>query len=209
MKGLPLRLSFSWHVVTPDAHRVFFALWPAEAVARAFHGAASRAQKICGGRVIGPDKVHLTLAFVGAVKAGQRADLLEIGASLALPACELVFDRIGCFARNAVVWAGCDRVPAALREHVRVLQMRLSSAGFRMDDRPYVPHVTLLRNARCGELPNMETAIVWSAEEWRLVESRTEPSGAHYYPLARWVSRRDQAPPDRHDDASDYSADGP
>jgi 2'-5' RNA ligase len=69
----------------------------------------------------------------------------------------------------------------------------LSAAGFALDARPHVPHVTLARNARCDGLPErisgLATPIRWRVDEFTLVESVLPAAGARYRVLARWPLR--------------------
>lgn len=168
-------------------HRLFFALWPTTDVADRVHAVGRQLAGSCGGRLMQRDSVHLTLAFLGNVTDEQRASLLEVGRTHSMSACELVFDTLGRFGRKSLIWAGCSQVPAALAEQVRVLHERLRAAGFPLDERDFVPHVTLLRNARCTALPILAEPIVWPATEWRLVESLTVSGGASYRPVESWA----------------------
>ena len=64
----------------------------------------------------------------------------------------------------------------------------MRNAGFAFDDRPvYVPHVTLLRNARCEEveMPPLK-ALEWAADAFVLVRSVTRDEGAAYEVIGRW-----------------------
>jgi len=65
------------------------------------------------------------------------------------------------------------------------LNVQLRAAGLPVDDRPHVPHVTLLRNTAGGEIPACEP-VRWPVSEFVLVKSVTEPEGAHYEVIRRW-----------------------
>src|SRR5690606_7323542 len=51
----------------PAGRRVFFALWPDARTAAVLSGWAQDAHAMCGGRIMRPDTLHLTLAFLGMV----------------------------------------------------------------------------------------------------------------------------------------------
>lgn len=171
-----------------ERHRVFFALWPSEAVAREFHERGKALTDTHAGRLMQRDTLHLTLAFLGDVSAEQLEVLRTIGGGLPLPACELVFDTIGRFARKSIVWAGCSEVPPALTEHVHDLHTRLRDAGFSLEERAFVPHVTLLRNAghQAVNAAEWSGGVIWPVREWRLVASHTDPAGAKYRAVESW-----------------------
>ena len=172
-----------------DAHRVFFALWPDESVANALHAQGRALLAAQQGRPMQRDSLHLTLAFLGCVESGRLAALRNIGRSLSLPSCELIFDHLGRFARKPLVWAGCRETPACLIDFVGELHRQLQAQGLGIEDRAFIPHVTLLRNA--GHAPLAQDRfepIVWKAAEWRLVESKTDPGGACYSPIEAWAA---------------------
>lgn len=174
--------------------RVFFALWPEPDVARALHDAARLAHTACGGRLMQRDTLHITLAFLGDVDAGQLDAACKVAAGVAaekVGAGEtvLTLDRLGYWPHNHIVWAGCDPASVALPALGDIagdLAARLRERGFPIDNRPFVAHATLLRNARCqGELPPLPP-VAWPAREFVLVASQLEPDGPHYRILRRW-----------------------
>jgi len=65
------------------------------------------------------------------------------------------------------------------------LNTALRDAGFPVDARPHVPHVTLLRHSAGGEVP-LCTPVRWPINDFVLVKSRTESSGAQYDVIRRW-----------------------
>ncbi|MGE5472589.1 MAG: 2'-5' RNA ligase family protein, partial [Bacteroidota bacterium] len=68
------------------------------------------------------------------------------------------------------------------------LQARLRDAGFALEDRPYAPHVTLLRKAEQESPVPLARIISWQAKELVLAESLTG-SATRYVPLKRWDLR--------------------
>lgn len=132
------------------------------------------------------DSLHLTLAFIGAVSPGQLAVLRDIACKIQGEAFDLEIDRIGCWPHNRIVWAGCSRVPSRQRRLSNTLVSALQQAGFVLDKRPFTPHVTLARKARCDNLPELMQPIPWRVSEFVLVESSLLSSGANYRVLDRW-----------------------
>lgn len=126
------------------------------------------------------------MAFIGTVSPGQLAVLRGIGGELRAEAFDLEIDRIGCWPHNRIVWAGCSRVPSRQRRLSDTLARTLEQAGFVLDKRPFTPHVTLVRKARCDNLPELPQAIPWRVSDFVLVESSLQLSGANYQVLDRW-----------------------
>lgn len=171
---------------TGKTHRVFFALWPDDDVARRFDEAGRRAHRALGGRRMRRETLHLTLAFVGDVAPDRLAKLCEIAGAICLPAFDLLFDRGQCLARKRIFWAAVGTIPAALRDLAAGLNERLGSAAFRTEDRPFAAHVTLLRHANCAVAPEDALRIEWPVRDFVLVESELKPEGASYRIVGRW-----------------------
>ncbi len=169
----------------PPAHsRVFFAVWPDDASARTLHDVARATTKTCGGRVMRQDSLHLTLAFLGDIPVAGVPGLARVAGDVVAPPFRLVLDRLGYWQHNRILWAGGQSAPlAALAE---VLGAALRSAGFRLDERPYVAHMTLLRDATCASVPGLPNPVVWPVTEFLLVQSRRTPAGARYEAIGRW-----------------------
>lgn len=128
----------------------------------------------------------MTLAFIGAVSPAQLAALRDIAGRVRGEVFDLEVDRISCWPHNRIVWAGCSRVPSRQRRLYDMLGSALGQAGFVLDKRPFTPHVTLVRQARCDNLPELAQAIPWRVSEFVLVESSLLSSGANYRVIDRW-----------------------
>ena len=166
--------------------RVFFALWPDAAALDALEAAARAGEACCGGRRMRRDGLHLTLAFIGAVTPAKLELLAEIAGRVRAEPYELILDRLGWWAHNRILWAGCRETPSHQRRLFEALALPLAAAGFELDSRPHAPHVTLLRQARCREVPALAAPIRWRVASFGLVESALQPGGARYRELASW-----------------------
>ena len=155
-----------------------------EALAGLLHGESPRT-----GRRVPDANLHLTLAFVGNVTAEQRSCLEAAAAAVAGTSFTLTLDRLGFWPRPRIVWAGATETPEALRELVARLNAALVSCGHQPEQRPYQAHVTLTRKAQAPPRRGAIPPIVWTAEEFCLVESVSEEHGSVYRVLARWPLR--------------------
>jgi RNA 2',3'-cyclic 3'-phosphodiesterase len=163
--------------------RLFFALWPDAAAKGALARAAREASEVCGGRAIPQPDIHLTLVFLGETDAGLIPDLSAAARSVRAAPIALWFTRLSYWKHNHIVWAGASAAPG-LEALVLTLQDLVEPLGFRLERRPFVAHLTLVRNAR---QPPPPTAIDvrWTSTEFALVQSEGG-AGARYRTLARW-----------------------
>ena len=172
-----------------DAARLFFAAWPTPDVQDALHGIALQAQAQCGGRAVTARNIHLTLAFLGNVDRARLPGLEELAAAVAAAPCDLAIDRIGYWRDNRILWAGVERCPEPLTALVAALSSALGAIDFRVDARPYVPHVTLLRDARSKPARSGLPPIAWPVRDFALIESVQRSRGRVYEVLRRWPLR--------------------
>jgi len=171
---------------TADTARLFFALWPAPEVQRALGDIASRAQRECGGRAVPARKIHLTLVFLGDLPRDRATVLETLASAVKGSRFAMSVDRLEYWRHNRILWAGMDACPEPLQTFVARMQGSLNGAGFRCEQRPYVPHITLLRNARRAPAKNYYPAIAWPADSFELVESAPRERGREYQVLRSW-----------------------
>ncbi len=171
------------------SQRVFFALWPNAPTSASLTALTERVASQAGGRATPPERLHLTLAFVGNVDPARLAILAQIGAqaAAATPPFRLIFDRLGGFREAEVAWLGVSPVPAALADLVRRLAAELDHAGFAVDRRPYRAHLTLARRCqRAARTGTVEPPLLWEVDAITLTASTLTPQGPSYENLWRW-----------------------
>jgi 2'-5' RNA ligase len=168
--------------------RLFFALWPDAAERAALSAWQQPLLDLCGGRAMRADTLHATLVFLGEV-AEQRLEALRLAAQ------EVKWQGFGLqlgaahyWEHNHIAYAAPDATPPQLAELVRELENRLRRHRFHFENRPYKPHVTLLRNAHWNDAPLPPLpAVAWQFDEFVLLRSLRDGQGAsHYEVLARF-----------------------
>jgi len=166
--------------------RLFFALWPDEAL-RASLASRIRALVPPGvGRLQQPEQLHLTLEFLGAV-AESRLDAVRAAASAVRAGrCEVVLDRVAFWRRSSVLCLLASRTPPALEGLVDELRCALGVNGFDTETRPYRAHLTMARKVRRPVSLPPPDPVTWPVAEFTLVESRTDPAGSIYTVLQTW-----------------------
>jgi 2'-5' RNA ligase len=163
-----------------DRARLFFALWPDDAVRKHLATWAGDAQAQCGGRQVRAENMHLTLFFVGEVGRTRIPALETLASTMRGASFELDMNTLGYWRHNRLVWAGATRCPDALSELVAGLREALSRLDIREEERRYVPHVTLVRDAARPPRNNSLSGFAWHAAEFVLVESVREARASRY-----------------------------
>ncbi len=106
--------------------------------------------------------------------------------TIQLPPFELVLDRAGYWPRPRVVWLGCSEVPPALQALAGRLNAAMATCDLRPENRPYSPHLTVLRKANRGPVQDAVTPLHWGVNDFVLVQSLTLPEGPQYQVVRRW-----------------------
>ena len=161
----------------PQTARLFLALWPGPAAREALRERSAAWTWDTAAARVPPERLHLTLHFIGGV---ARSRLAELGPELQLaaPAFELTLD-------HAEVWRQGIAVlqPTVLPERLLELHRRLGDALQRLalpvEARPFRPHVTLARHASGSAPPAVWPPLRWRVRGYALVESERRPAGGY------------------------------
>jgi 2'-5' RNA ligase len=146
-----------------------------------------QADRLTGGRIVPRDHLHATLAFLGATPA---TELDAVGAALreaAREAGEIVLSAVRYRETRSVAMVVLeDRTGEAGRLAVRLFE-RLEALGlYRREQRPWLPHVTVLRFRSRPRLdPPVPDLGAFSPSDAAVYHSLLRPSGAQYDVLER------------------------
>lgn len=159
--------------VPPQAStaRLFVACWPDVAV----RGGLLRLQQAwpwpAGAALTPPERLHLTLHFIGDLARAQVPDVADALAGVAMAPVELLLD-------TAEVWAAGVAVlrASAVPEALQRLQLDVRTAveqalGVPGERRTFKPHVTLARKAGVALPSGAPLALHWRTDRFALVES--------------------------------------
>jgi 2'-5' RNA ligase len=172
-----------------DKQRLFFALWPTPAVRERLAALTSDLPRRAGFRVPAAN-LHITLVFLGGVDPETSQRVLAAAGDATGRTFRLRLDHSGYWPRPRVAWVGPHKVPPALAGLQGALCAALERAGVAYDRRPFVPHVTVARDARAPLGLAPDRPIHWTVDAYALVESVTHPGGARYTVLQTWPLRR-------------------
>lgn len=101
-----------------------------------------------GARLLGREELHLTLHFLGEVDA-RKLDMVRAAlATVKVNAFPIALKGIGKFppeGQAQVLWVGVEANAALMALHHSIGAALADAIGFRVEKRPYSPHVTLAR----------------------------------------------------------------
>lgn len=139
------------------------------------------------GRFTPRENLHLTLAFLGEI---DRPDLAELAIREAAgKPFLLTLEGCGRFPKRGgdVLWFGVRQNEALVNLQARLCD-RLRTAGFALEDRPYVPHITLGRQVVLPPVYDIEALAIpvlsQQVERIYLMESTRVEERLRYLPRA-------------------------
>ena len=166
----------------PGSARVFFALWPNDEESKAFERWQYKLSDLCGGRAMRIKTLHLTLVFIGEVELQQIETLIIAAKEIRGNAFELSFSEARYWNHNHIVYAVPSIIPPQIGQLVLDLQQCIDIQQAQM--RSFMPHVTLLRNAKWnGDFLCEMEKNVWQVKNFVLVTSVPDGAGASYHVL--------------------------
>ena len=151
-----------------------------------------------------PDKVHVTLRFLGDTSEAQTRQLADELRQITLEMAPFVLQLggIGVFPnwpRLRVLWVRVEGELMALHHLQQRVEAAAQAAGFAAEEKSFSPHITLARmgnDARSDEVRHIgdflragsaQTAsspvTAWHVEEIVHIQSQLRPEGAVYTPI--------------------------
>jgi 2'-5' RNA ligase len=144
-----------------------------------------------------PEQVHLTVKFLGSVASEQIGPIRQTLERVVTSASPLRLQPVGCGAfpsvpNMRVIWFGLEGDLARLAELVGEVEAALVPLGFKAEDRPFRPHLTLGRVKGKQNLRVLQQALAahtairaeaFDVDQLVLYKSDLRPEGARYTPL--------------------------
>ena len=173
--------------------RAFVAVFPPPSVRHALIEAAQTVPH-AGFRLTAPQRVHLTLRFLGDLSPEA---LPRIAAALEpVREGQVPFDAVttgfGVFpsaCRARILWAGVGEGAEGLRALAHAVETCLQPEGFAPEDRPFVPHITLGRASRPKPFEPADATLPelrFTVSRVDLVQSKHGTTGVAYSTLASY-----------------------
>ncbi len=170
----------------PAQARVFFALWPDPGVQAALAQHGRDLQCRVGGKLTRQESIHLTLTFLGDIALHRLDEVRAVGTRAAFEPFAFTVDTAGCWGHNGVAWVGPRATPEPLLSLVGSLEAALLDTGFRVEERPYAAHVTVVRKARCRPVDLTLAPVAWRVDDFVLMRSDLNAEGSRYTVIGRW-----------------------
>ena len=165
--------------------RLFFALWPTEAVRAQL--AAAVQQHAALGRAIAARNLHVTVFFLGAVAAERVFHVLDAAKLTFGVMFSVHLDRVEFWRRSSLICLTAQRAPPQLLALVERLRAGLRERGFELrEPATFRPHVTLVRDVARGPTGAGVASVQWPVDSFALVESKVGQRGSEYTVLEQW-----------------------
>ena len=144
--------------------------------------AAWQAAELPRGRIVPPEHLHVTLAFLGPRPADDLARVLEVLRDVAAPAPRPLFAPVAYRETRSVGMVVLDDEDGRSAALADALGRRLEELGlYRREQRPWLAHVTVLRFRERPRLqPPLPLLEPFAPSEAAAYLSRLHPSGARY-----------------------------
>ncbi len=178
--------------MSENQSRLFFALWPNQAVRAQIENSPFPRLKP---NTTPRENWHITLLFLGPTTSSQRIKFEQAAATIQARSFTLSLDKFGQFGRARVAWLGCSQPPETLIEFQQHLESALRDAcpdhtAFKKPVQPFKPHVTLYRHIK-NKVPEARISPVeWNVREFCLIESRPDQRPV-YRVLSKWQLETD------------------
>jgi 2'-5' RNA ligase len=163
--------------------RLFFAVWPGAGASRELAAVGASLAGLAGGKPMPREKIHMTLAFLGALDEERKGEAAAAAARVRACALRMTIDQVGSFRGARVAWAAPSRPVAELAALQANLAAELEARGFVLEDRAFTPHVTLVRKIAKPVPGAPMPPIEWVAAAFTLVESTGD---GRYEVLETW-----------------------
>ena len=138
---------------------------------------------------VSAENLHLTLLFLGNQPMSQipllSQQASQVVDALAIAPFAIQLDHLGLFAKARVAWIAPSQPPEPLLQLETRLRAALTAVGIGVEERPYRPHVTLLRKCQAATTAEV-SPVELCANALHLYESRSTPDGVRYLQLASW-----------------------
>lgn len=171
-----------------ESSRIFIGLWPKEKTKKALMPLSRAALQHCGGRALKAEHWHITLAFLGQMPSERLEQLCVQAKQWKIPVSPFLIDQYGAFKHSEIVWAGSTKIDSlkTMKDSYGVLWKKLQPLGFKPENRPFTPHVSLLRQAQDCYLKALPTfkPFYWFSAHCYIVASKPTDGRTFYRPLA-------------------------
>jgi RNA 2',3'-cyclic 3'-phosphodiesterase len=168
--------------------RLFFALWPDE---------ATRQQCVKIGNAVLTEKaqpvqapnIHVTLLFLGNIDSDKEEGIKQELATIPVPRLTLRFDNLSFWKKPGILCLTATDPSPEIETLVEVLSRLSRKLDIPIDERPFNPHVTLVKKVKT-QTPLEFDPIIWHSSSICLVESCRFSNGIEYRIVQKWGANK-------------------
>lgn len=141
---------------------------------------------------------HITSVFLGQIDNFQLDQLTHAIEKCSFAPFSLRLDKLGYWSKPKILWLGSESVPNEAAELAEGLTSIAKQCKVTVQERPYVPHVTLVRKVNNNApAPLFPPSIPCSFDTLHLFESVSGKHRVHYPSRAQWPLFRFRSPSGR------------
>ena len=138
---------------------------------------------LVSGRMMPPQSLHLTLAFLGDCDSERKQCVLDKITNININPFDITFGEFGYFERHRIFHIAPNIIPIELLSLHKQLCNTLSSCRFKTP-RTFKPHITLFRGVITPPFCEpLNTTIRWHVRSIHVERSVLSSEGAHYTTL--------------------------
>lgn len=167
--------------------RLFFALWPDD-ITRQQCVKITRAINNGNTRPVNPANLHVTLLFLGNIASDKETVFRQEAATIPVLKIALRFDQLNFWKKPGVLCLTATDSSPELMALVDNLATVARKLDIPIDERPFKPHVTLVKKAKGLEMLEFEP-IIWCSTSFCLVESCSLTHGVEYRIIEQWEAK--------------------
>lgn len=172
-----------------DQSRLFFALWP-DANTRQELIQLSQSLAFNEFKWVPAYNLHVTLVFMGHIDTDATNLIKQSVENITAQPFTLTFDNLSYWSKPKILCLTCRQTSPDAIMLAATLESVVANCGLHTELRPYIPHITLARQARY--LPEVTIdPLAWRAEAFCLIESCSKPDGVYYKVIQQWYFKQD------------------
>ena len=130
---------------------------------------------------------HITSVFLGNINNGQMDELCREIESCSFDPVTLTLNKLGFWSKPKILWLGSESTSQPALAMADTLTGIAKRCGIQIQERKYVPHVTLVRKVgQNAPAPLFVPDITCHFDTLHLFESVSSHHGVHYASRAQW-----------------------
>ena len=179
--------------------RLFIAIELPEEIRRSLVRVQNSLRPVVAAKWVRVEQLHLTLKFLGETPDAELPGLIEELNRVRFDAFELSTAGVVCFPPHGPIRIVAARLEDAERKCAslqREIDKACHAAGFRLEGREWIPHVTLARvkmrlpsSARAAAIGTLVERESFLVDYFSLMESRLDQPGPEYVAVARFEAK--------------------